>query len=86
MVVSAAVVLSDWEVVNMGTKCKLDGFKIKMLITRMCLSERDFLQKYGVAHATLRDAMKGKDVTTKTVGKIAKGLEVDPLEIMLSEG
>jgi predicted transcriptional regulator len=82
----AAVVLSDWEVRYVKTKCKVDGFKIKLLLSRMCISEREFCSKSGVAHATLRSAINGCDVTIKTVGKLAKGLEVEPNEIMLSEG
>lgn len=70
----------------MSTKCRLDGQKIKLLILRMCLSEYEACYKAGVSHATLRSAINGAVVTIKTAGKIAKALEVDPVENMISEG
>ena len=54
--------------------------------SEMCIRDRGLSQKLGVAVLTASQYFKpGRDLSPKTVGKIAKALEVDPAEIVKRE-
>lgn len=55
-------------------------------MARLGLNRLDLSRKLGVAALTASQYFKpGRDLNPKTIGKIAKALEIDPSEIIKSE-
>lgn len=64
----------------------LDKTKTELAMARLGLNRSDLSRKLGVAALTASQYFKpGRDLSPKTVGKIAKALEVDPSEIIKNE-
>lgn len=64
----------------------LDKTKAEIAMARMGLNRLELSQKLGVANLTTSKYFKpGRDLNPKTVGKLAKALEVDPSEIIKRE-
>lgn len=64
----------------------LDKTKAELAMARMGLNRSDLSRKLGVAVLTASQYFKpGRDLNPKTMGKLAKALEVDPSEIIKSE-
>lgn len=63
---------------------KINGKKIEMVLARNC-KNLSSLRGDGLSSNTLTRVMNGKDVKPITVGKIAKKLGVDPVEIIEME-
>ena len=64
----------------------LDKTKAELAMARVGLNRSGLSQKLGVAVSTASQYFKpGRDLSPKTVGKIAKALEVDPAEIVKRE-
>lgn len=60
--------------------------KLKMAQARACLSVNDLVEKTGLSRATVSKTINGKiSPTPKTIGLLAKTLNVDVTEIILSE-
>ena len=60
---------------------KIDKKKFELARARVCMGPKDF-EKAGIPKGTLCRAMSGRSLKPETLGKIAKTLEVDVLEIM----
>jgi len=62
---------------------KIDMRKVFIVMARKCINDKDMLKASGVPFATWNQIKTGK-CTPKpaTIGKIAKGLGVDPEEII----
>lgn len=60
---------------------KLDRNKFDIARARACMGKKDF-EKVGIPKGTLCRAMSGRSLKPETLGKIAKALGVDVLEIM----
>ena len=60
---------------------KLQKDKLEIAMARACKNTSD-LCKTGLSSATLVRAVRGEELTAKTVGKIARALGVDVTEIM----
>ena len=60
---------------------KLDRNKFDSARARACMGQKDF-EKAGIPRGTLCRAMSGRSLKPETLGKIAKALGVDVLEIM----
>lgn len=60
---------------------KLDRNKFDIARARACMGQKDF-EKVGIPRGTLCRAMSGRSLKPETLGKIAKALGVDVLEIM----
>ena len=57
-----------------------------MAQARACLSVNDLVEKTGLSRATVSKTINGKiSPTPKTIGLLAKTLNVDVTEIILSE-
>lgn len=64
----------------------LDKTKTELAMARLGLNHLDLSRKLGVAAVSVSKYFKpGRDVHLKTIGKIAKALEIDPAEIIKSE-
>lgn len=64
----------------------LDKTKAELAMARLGLNRSDLSRKLGVAVLTASQYFKpGRDLNPKTMGKLAKALEVDPSEIIKSE-
>lgn len=64
----------------------LDKTKAKLAMARLELNRLDLSRKLGVAAVAVSQYFKpGRDLHPKTIGKIAKALEIDPSEIIKSE-
>lgn len=62
---------------------KLNTNKVRLLQARECLSMNEFTDRTGLGRATVTRALRGKgNVTPKTIGLIAKTLNVDVTEII----
>lgn len=65
---------------------KLDLCKLKVAQARRCLSLNDLVKKTGLGRTTISKTINGKiNPTPKTIGLIAKALNVDVAEIIISE-
>lgn len=60
---------------------KLDRNKFDIARARACMGQKDF-EKAGIPRGTLCRAMSGRSLKPETLGRIAKALRVDVLEIM----
>ena len=60
---------------------KLRKDKLEIAMARACKNARDLCEA-GLSSATLVRAVRGEELTAKTVGKIARALGVDVTEIM----
>lgn len=64
----------------------LDKTKAELAMARLELNRLDLSRKLGVAAVAVSQYFKpGRDLRPKTIGKIAKALEIDPAEIIKSE-
>lgn len=60
---------------------KIDRKKFEIARARACMGQKDF-EKAGIPKGTLCREMSGRSLKPETLGKIAKVLGVDVLEIM----
>ena len=61
----------------------LDLNKLKLAQARACLSVNDLVNKTGLGRATVSKTLNGKvKATPKTIGLIAKALNIDVTEII----
>lgn len=60
---------------------KIDATAVKTELARNCAT-LELLINSGISRSTIHNAMHGKPVSTKTVGKIAKALNVDVTKII----
>ena len=60
--------------------------KIRIAQARVCISLNDLVEKTGLSRATVSKTINGKiSPTPKTIGLLAKALNVDITEIINSE-
>lgn len=65
---------------------KIHYGKFQIAMAKKCWNCKEFIKKADVSLNTYYNIQKGKDLQTKTVGKVAKALEVDVLDLVdLSE-
>lgn len=66
---------------------KIDNVKLDLHMARNCIDLKELSLSSGVGTATLCRIRKGVQAPTcKTIGKIAKALNVDVTEIVVVEG
>lgn len=64
----------------------LDLNKLKLIQARACLSTNDLTEMTGLSRATVSRVINGKvKATPKTIGLIAKALNIDVAEIISDE-
>ena len=65
-----------------GDMMKLDVLKVKLILARKELNQTDLAKKCGMRRQALNEIFERGSCTLKTLGKIAKALEVDVTEII----
>lgn len=71
-------------IIRRGVKMlKLDRRKLDLILAEKCYSLADLTKKAGVSSALITKVVSGNyTLTTKTLGKIAKALEVKPQDLI----
>ncbi|KEZ88516.1 plasmid maintenance system antidote protein [Clostridium sulfidigenes] len=65
---------------------KLDIFKLRLSQARACLSVEELATKAEIARISLSRILNGEsNATPKTIGKLAKALDVDVTELLKDE-
>jgi predicted transcriptional regulator len=76
------MVYNDCEEVK---KMKVNRQKLELAMARACMNSADLPEAAQLPRATVYNAITGKGIRPGTLGKIAKALGVDPLEIIETE-
>ena len=58
---------------------------LQLAMARACLGRRELAEKAGIPEPTLQGLINHRSVRPATLGKVARALGVDPLEIMEQE-
>lgn len=58
---------------------------LQLAMARACLNRRELAEKAGIPESTLQGVINRCSVRPATLGKVARALGVDPLEIMEQE-
>lgn len=61
---------------------KANKEKLMLTMARACLNPRDLAQKAGMPQPTVRGLISGRNVRPATLGKVARALGCDPVDIM----
>ena len=64
---------------------KINKKALSLAMARACLNRRELAEKAGVSEPTLQGVITRRSVRPATLGKVARALGVDPLEIMEQE-
>lgn len=64
---------------------KLSKQKLEYAMALSCMNAYDVADKAGINYQTVRKALVGNQVKPRTVGQIAKALNIDPSEIIAKE-
>ena len=64
---------------------KANRAKLEFAMARACLDSRELAEAAQLPRPTLNNAIVGKSVRPSTLGRIAKALGVDPLDIIERE-
>lgn len=59
---------------------KIDIQKLDLALARRCMNDADL--RKGTSPETLKRIRRGAEVKPKTIGNIARQLEVDPIDII----
>lgn len=61
---------------------KADRQKLEMAMARACMTPDELAKAAEMPRATLNNAIVGKGIRPKTLGRIAKALGCDPSELV----
>lgn len=64
---------------------KVNRSKLELSMARACMTSAELPKVAGLPRPTFQNAVVGKSVRPATVGKIAKALGVDPVDIIETE-
>lgn len=64
---------------------KANRKKLELAMARACMDSKSLPIAAGIPRPTVNNAIVGKNIRPITLGKIAKALNVDPVEIMEDE-
>lgn len=64
---------------------KADRKKLELVMARACMNSADLPKIAGLPRPTVYNVITGRSVRPATLGKIAKALNVDPVEIIDKE-
>lgn len=65
-----------------GDSMKANRKALELAMARACLDSRELAEKAQLPRPTLNNAIVGKGIRPSTLGRIARALGVDPMEIM----
>lgn len=61
---------------------KVERKKLELAMARACMNSADLPAAAGLPRPTVQNAIVGKGIRPATLGKIARALGVDPVEII----
>lgn len=61
---------------------KANRGKVEIAMANCCMNIKDLQEITGMPRATINNVLKGKAVKPATIGKIAKALNVNVIEIL----
>lgn len=61
---------------------KVDRRKLELAMARACMNSADLPAAAGLPRPTFQNAVVGKNVRPATLGRIAKALNVDPVDLL----
>ena len=64
---------------------KVDRNKLELAMARACMNSAELPASAGLPRPTVQNAIVGKSVRPATLGRIAKALGVDPVDIIRKE-
>lgn len=64
---------------------KIDKRKLEIAMANKCFSGKELSRRTGIAESTIARIRRGDSISTKTIGTIAKALDVDVTEIIIDE-
>lgn len=64
---------------------KADRKKTELAMARACMNMYDIAAKANMPQNTVKNVLYGKPCKPRTVGRVAKALGVDPIEIIEQE-
>lgn len=68
------------------SKLKLDLFKFDLARAKKCYNKKQLAQKAGLSYDNLMKILSGRiSLTATSLGKIAKALDVEPIELIQDE-
>lgn len=66
-------------------KIRVDSKKVLCLMANRLLSTTDLSEITDLSYCTVNNAIRGRQISITSLGKIARALEVDPNEIAIME-
>ncbi|WP_373244121.1 helix-turn-helix domain-containing protein [Megamonas funiformis] len=68
------------------SKLKLDLFKFDLARAKKCYNKKQVAKKAGLSYDNLMKILSGRiSLTATSLGKIAKALDVEPIELIQEE-
>lgn len=64
---------------------KADRKKLELAMARACMNPSDLVFAAKMPEPTVKNVLTGRSVRPATLGRIAKALKVDPMEILDAE-
>ena len=64
---------------------KVNKKALLLAMARACVGRKEISEKAGMPEMTVKNVLDGRSVRPATLGKVARALGVDPLEIMEQE-
>lgn len=58
---------------------------LKLAMARACMNTADIVKKSNMPEPSVKNVISGRSVKPATLGKVAKALGVDPVEIIETE-
>lgn len=58
---------------------------LQLAMARACAGRKEISERAGMSEMTVKNVLDGRSVRPATLGKVARALGVDPLEIMEQE-
>jgi DNA-binding Xre family transcriptional regulator len=69
----------------LAMKIRVDSKKVLCLMANRLLSTTDLSEITDLSYCTVNHAIKGRQISITSLGKIARALEVEPNEIAIME-
>lgn len=75
----------SFEFYKEGENMKVNKEALYLAMARACLNRRELAEKAGIPESTLQGVINRRGVRPATLGKVARALGIDPLEIIEQE-
>lgn len=66
-------------------RMRINVDKLRLACARRCINSKDLVEIAGIPRSTLSNALKRQGASPATIGKIARALGVDVLEILADD-